>query len=108
MPSVMSAVNRSASSSTEHAVAPMGRAVVAVVVQPGRGDDLDAGPPRDPGEHRGIPARVAGHGIDHRPQPEPDRVGHLGRHRLDVAEIEFRLEQDRPAAIDDEVLVGCR
>ena len=87
-------------------MAPMRRAVVAIVVQPGRRDDLDAGPLRDVRELRGVAARVARHGIDHGAQPETGRLGHLGGHRLHVPEIELRLELDRPSPIDHQVLVG--
>ena len=86
--------------------APVGRTVVAVVVQAGRGDDVDPGP-----ASRGRPAsghsgrrRTASHP---RRRPGPSAVASPTSvdHRVHVAEIEVRLHQDRPAAVDDDVLV---
>ena len=38
--------------------------------------------------------------------PSPAASADLDRHRVDVAEVEVGLHQDRPAAVDDDVLVG--
>ena len=61
---------------------------------------------RDLGELAGVAAGIAGHGVHDGPQPESDRLGHLRGHRVDVAEVELRLDQDRPPAVDDEVFVA--
>ena len=87
-------------------VAPMRRTVEALVVEAGRGDDVDAGPPRELGELPGIASRIAGHRVHGGAQPEPGGLGHLDRHQVDVAEVEVGLQLDRTPAVDDEVLVG--
>ena len=87
-------------------VAPVRWAVVPLVVEPGRGNDLDAGPARHLGELLDVPARVARHRVDDRPQPDRHRGLDLGRHPIDVAEIEVGVHLDRPPAVDDEMLVG--
>jgi hypothetical protein len=86
--------------------APVGGPVVAVVVEAGRGDHVDAGSSCEIGELLDAPPRVAGHRIHDRPESERDGFGHLGRHRLDVAEVELGDHLDGPPAIDHEVLVG--
>jgi hypothetical protein len=88
------------------AMAPVRRAVVAIVVQAGRGDDVHARPAAQIGEHGGVAAGVAGHRVDGGRQPQVRSRRHLRGHRVDVGEVELGLHLDRPAAVDDEVLVG--
>ena len=74
----------------------MRRPVVALVVEAGRGDDVDAGPARQLGELAGVAAGIARHRIDDGPQPEAGRVGQLGRHPIDIGQVEVGRQQ-RPA-----------
>ena len=86
----------------------MCRAVEPLVVEARRGDDVDLRASGQLGQLAGVPARVARHRVDHGAQPERRRRANLGRHHLDVGEIEVRLHQDGSSAVDDEVLVRIR
>ena len=75
-------------------------------MEPGRSDELDAGPPRQLGELGGIPAAIGRHRVDGRAEPGSRRVVQLESEAIDVGEEEVRVHLDRTAAIDHEVLVG--
>ena len=87
-------------------VAPVRGPVEPIVMEPGRGDDVDAGPSRQLRQLPDAATRVAGHGIDRRPEAELDGGRDLGRHEVDVGVIEVGLKLCRPPAIDDQVLMG--
>ena len=77
-------------------VTPVSRSVVAVVVEARRGDDVDPGPPRQLGELAGVATASQGIASTIARSPSAGRLGHLDRHRVDVAEVEVGLHQ-RPA-----------
>ncbi len=85
---------------------PVAVVVVALVVQARGGDDVDAAAARDLGEHEHVTTAVGGHGVDDGAQAQLLHRRQLGHGLLDVGQVEVREELDRPAAVDDEVLVG--
>ena len=85
---------------------PVAVVVVALVVEPRRGDDVDAAAARDLGQEEHVAAAVGGHGIDDRAQAEGLGGRQLGDRLVHVGELEVGEELDRPTAVDDEVLVG--
>src|SRR4051812_46187403 len=86
----------------------MGRTVVAVVVEPGRRDDVDPGARGELGKLVRVAPGVGRHRVDDGLETEIRCSTHLRRHRVDVAEVEIRLHQHRPPAVDDDVLVAVR
>ena len=90
-------------------VAPMGRAhrtarggvpVGATILMPVRRARL--------GQLLDVAAGIARHRVDDGAQSERRRGPHLDRHPVDVGQVEVGRQQDRPAAVDDEVLVRVR
>ena len=86
--------------------APVVRAVVALVVEPGGTDDVDPRPSAQLGQLHDVAPAVARHRVDDGLKPECDRLPHLGGHPFDVAEREVRVHPDGRPTIDDQVLVG--
>ena len=72
----------------EHA--PVAVVVVALVVEPGGGDDVDAAAPADLGQLGDVAAAVGGHRVDDRAQAERLGRGQLGDRGLDRVEAEVR------------------
>jgi hypothetical protein len=79
--------------------------VVALVVEPRRGDHVDAGLAADRRELLDVAPGVARHRVDHCAQPERLRRLQLGDGDLDRIEPEVRMKLHRAPAVDDEVLV---
>ena len=86
--------------------APVAVVVVALVVKARWSDDVDAAAPRDLGQQQHVAAAVGGHGIHDGAQAQGLGGRQLGHGLVHVGELEVREELDRPAAVDDEVLVG--
>ena len=80
--------------------------VVARQVEARRRDDVDAAPPADLGQLADVAPGARGHGVDDGAEPKRTCRPKLGDRLVDVGEQEVRIQLDRPAAVDDEVLVG--
>ena len=86
----------------------MARVVEALVMEPGRRDDMDAAPPADLGERQDVAAAVGRHRVHDRVQAERPGGGQLVDGLVDVVEEEVRAHLDRLAARDDDVLMRVR
>ena len=70
------------------------------------GDDVDAAAAGDLGQHEHVASAVGGHGIDHGAQAQGLDRGQLGDGLVHVGQLEVGEELDRPATMDDQVLMG--